>query len=49
MTIILDGTEAEVLALGERREVFATSNDGKYTARAVVSTADPQSRTIRLK
>ena len=51
MTIVLDGSEAEVLALGpgERREVFATSNDGKFTASAVVSTADPQSRTIRLK
>jgi hypothetical protein len=50
MTIDLDGSEAEVLALapGERREVFATSNDGKYTASAVVSTADPQSRPIRL-
>jgi hypothetical protein len=51
MTIVLDGSEAEVFGLepGERREVIATSNDGKYTASAVVSTDNPGPRTIRLK
>jgi hypothetical protein len=51
MTIIIEGSEAEVLALapGEEREVIATSNDGKFTASVVVSTRDPQPRTIRLK
>ena len=51
MTIIIEGSEAEVLALapGEEREVIATSNDGKFTASVVVSTKDPQSLTIRLK
>jgi beta-lactamase regulating signal transducer with metallopeptidase domain len=51
MTIIIEGSEAEVLALapGEERDVIATSTDGKYAASVVVSTNDPQSRTIRLK
>ena len=51
MTIVLDGSEADVLALapGERREVIATSDDGKHTGSTMVSTADPQVQTIRLK
>ena len=51
MTIMIEGSEAEVLALGpgEERVVIATTNDGKYTASVVVSTNDPQPRTIRLK
>jgi beta-lactamase regulating signal transducer with metallopeptidase domain len=51
MTIVMDGSEAEVVALapGERRLVIATSNDAKFTASAVVSTDDPQSRTIWLE
>ena len=51
MTVILDGSEAEVLALepGKPREVRATSSDGKFTAKAVVGVDDPQPKTIRLE
>ena len=51
MTFVLDGSEAEVLALepGKPREVIAISIDGKYTAKAFVGTGDPQPRTIRLE
>lgn len=51
MTVVFDGSEAEVLALepGMPREVIATSNDAAYAIRTIVSTDDPQPRTIRLK
>ena len=51
MTFVLDGSEADVLALepGKPREVIATSNDGKYTATVVVGTDDPQERPIQFK
>jgi hypothetical protein len=51
MTIILDGSEAEVIGLepGRAREVKVVSDDGKYSATAIVGTDDPQPRTIRLK
>ena len=51
MAIVLDGSEAEVVALtpGEPREVVAISSDGKYTVKTVVSTDDPPARTIRLE
>jgi hypothetical protein len=51
MTIDFDGSEAEVLALepGHPREVVLTSLDGQYAAVAVVSTDDPEPRTVRLE
>jgi hypothetical protein len=51
MTVSIDGSEAEVLALepGTPREVITTSNDGKYAARFFVGTDDPQPETIRLE
>ena len=51
MTFVLDGSEAEVLALepGEPRQVTVSSNDGKYSASVSVSTDDPQPRTIHLE
>jgi beta-lactamase regulating signal transducer with metallopeptidase domain len=51
MTFILDGSDAEVLALEpeEAREVIVTSNDGKYSATVSVTTRDPQLRTVQLK
>ena len=44
MTVVLDGSEAKVLALepGKSREVIVISNDGKYTATTFVGTDDPQ-------
>jgi beta-lactamase regulating signal transducer with metallopeptidase domain len=50
MTVILDGSEAEALALepGKPRQVIAKSKDGKHVVRTFVSTEDPQPRTIQL-
>ena len=50
LTIILDGSEAEVLALepGQPRQVTASTIDGKFSASVFVSTDDPQPRTVRL-
>jgi hypothetical protein len=51
MTIVLDGSEIEILGLepGKPRQVVALSNDRKYATRTVVTTDDPQPRTIRLE
>ncbi len=51
MAVVFTDSEAEVLALepGKPREVTATTNDGKYTASALVGTEDPEPRIIRLE
>ena len=51
MTVILDGSEAEALALepGKPREVIATSGDGKYIVKTSVSADDLRPATIRLE
>jgi protocatechuate 3,4-dioxygenase beta subunit len=51
MTVVLDGSEAEVLALdpASPRQMTAISNDGKYAATVTVAADDPQPRMIRLE
>ena len=51
LTVILDGSEAEVLALepGKPREVYATSRDGRFVVTTLVSAGDSTPLTVRLK
>src|SRR5258708_7162238 len=51
MTVVLDGSEVEVLALepGKPRQVIATSSDGKYIVKTSVSGDDLGPKTIRLE
>jgi hypothetical protein len=51
MTVVLDGSEVEVLALepGKPREVIATSSDGNYIVKTAVSGDDLRPATIRLE
>jgi hypothetical protein len=51
LTFILDGSQAEVLALepGKPRQLTISGDDGKYSASVFVSTDDPQPRTIHLE
>ncbi|MDB5301681.1 MAG: blaR1 3, partial [Phycisphaerales bacterium] len=51
MTVVLDGAEAQALALepGKPRQMTAISNDGKYAGRTTVGAEDMQPMTIRLE
>ena len=51
MSVILEGSEAEVLALepDKPRNIVATSNDGKYVARTTISMTDPAMKTIPME
>jgi hypothetical protein len=50
-TVILDGSQAEVLALEpeKAREVTVHSPDGKYATRVFIAVDDPQPRIVRLE
>jgi hypothetical protein len=49
--VVLDGSEVDVLALaaGRPRELLATSSDGKYVARTLVSAGGPTPLIVRLR
>jgi beta-lactamase regulating signal transducer with metallopeptidase domain len=51
MSVILEGSEAEVLALepDKPRDIVAISNDGKYVARTSISATDPPTKTIPME
>ena len=51
MSVILEGSEAEVLALEPEkpRNIVATSNDGKYVARTTISMTDLPMKTIPME